>query len=76
MTTITLEEAQAQLPSLIANLKPGDEVLITQRDQPVARLIPETPRAWKRRRPGTMVGKLKIIREDEGHLVDFHEYMP
>jgi hypothetical protein len=36
---VTLEEAQAHLPELIASLIPGEEVLITQNEQPVARLI-------------------------------------
>ena len=38
MTTITIQEAQANLPELIHRLSPGDEVLITENNQPVARL--------------------------------------
>ncbi len=33
-TTITVEEAQAKLPELIAKLAPGEAVVITQNDQP------------------------------------------
>jgi antitoxin (DNA-binding transcriptional repressor) of toxin-antitoxin stability system len=38
MTTITIQEAQARLVELIHRLSPGDEVLITEDNQPVARL--------------------------------------
>ena len=40
MTTISIEEAQAKLPDLIHRLHSGDEVVITENDQPVARLVP------------------------------------
>ncbi len=33
---VTIEEAQARLPELIAQLVPGEELVITQNDQPVA----------------------------------------
>ena len=47
MTTITLADAQAQLGDLIHRLAPGEELVITENDQPVARLVmiaPEGPR--------------------------------
>ncbi len=76
MTTVTLEEAHEHLPELIAQLKPGEEVVITQADQPVARLIPAPPQSRKPREPGSMIGKLVIVEDDEEHLEDFKEYMP
>ena len=76
MTTATIEEVQSRLIELIAGLKPGEEILITENDCPVARLVggPAAPR--KTRRLGGGIGKLKIIEEDEEHLEDFREYMP
>jgi antitoxin (DNA-binding transcriptional repressor) of toxin-antitoxin stability system len=41
MTQITLSEAQQNLPELIADLQPGEEVQICQDNQPIARLIIE-----------------------------------
>jgi antitoxin (DNA-binding transcriptional repressor) of toxin-antitoxin stability system len=38
MNTITIQEAQAKLLELIHRLSPGDPVLITENDQPVALL--------------------------------------
>jgi antitoxin (DNA-binding transcriptional repressor) of toxin-antitoxin stability system len=72
MTTATIEEAQAHLPALIAQLKPGEEVVIVERDRPVARLIGEP----RQRKPGGGIGKLVIIEDDDSHLEDFREYMP
>jgi prevent-host-death family protein len=39
MHTMTIEEAQAKLPEIIDKLAPGEEVLITRNDQPVAKLV-------------------------------------
>jgi prevent-host-death family protein len=39
MSFLTVQEAQAKLSELIHSLKPGDEVVITENDQPVARLV-------------------------------------
>ena len=76
MTTITIEEAQANLARLIAELKPGEEVLIIQKDRPVARLTVEPNNARAPRRPGSAVGKLTVVEDDDAHLDDFKQYMP
>jgi hypothetical protein len=36
MTTVTIEQAQAQLPELIEHLPSGEEVVITRNQQPAA----------------------------------------
>ena len=75
MTTITLEEAQANLPELIDHLVAGDELVITRDQQPVAKLIApdiEQPRPVF----GRGRGKVVVVSEDEEHLKDFAEYMP
>jgi len=41
--TISIEEAQAHLAELIARLVPGEELVITQGDRPVAKLIGQLP---------------------------------
>lgn len=73
MSTVTIEEAQAQLPRLIAQLAAGQEIQIIDRGQPVARLICA---ALPPRQPGSAVGQLVILAEDDEHLRDFREYMP
>jgi len=75
MTTATIEEVQASLPALLSGLKPGEELLILQQGQPVARLVAEPAPPPKSRQPGSAVGKFRIIEEDDEHLNDFKEYM-
>jgi antitoxin (DNA-binding transcriptional repressor) of toxin-antitoxin stability system len=72
VTTATIEEVQASLPSLISNLKPGEEVVILEHDRPVARLIGEP----RQRKLGGGIGKLVLVEDDDSHLDDFKEYMP
>jgi antitoxin (DNA-binding transcriptional repressor) of toxin-antitoxin stability system len=76
MTSISIQEAQARLPALIAELKPGEEVLITKNERTVARLLAEPAKGRKPRKPGSAVGQLTILAEDDAHLEDFKEYMP
>ena len=74
--TVTIEEAQARLPELIERLAPGEELVITRNDQPVAALVGKNPSPRRPRQPGSAKGKLFILAEDEEHLEDFKEHMP
>lgn len=76
LPTISIEEAQATLPEIISKLGPGEEVVITKDDQPVAKLVSQPKAARQPRRPGSAKGMLTIVTEDEEHLEDFKEYMP
>lgn len=73
--TVTIEEAQAHLAELIAKLTPEEEVVITQNQQPVAKLIGQHAAVRQPRQPGSANGKLILLSEDEEHLEDFKEYM-
>ena len=71
--TISIEEAQATLPDIVSQLGPGEEVVITKDDQPVAEL--RSLAAGKPQpRFGSCKGMLTIVTEDEEHLEDFKEY--
>ena len=76
MPTVTIEEAQAKLRELIDELAPGEEVIITRNQQPVAKLVGQQRPMRKPRQPGSAKGKLVILTEDDAHLEDFKEYMP
>jgi antitoxin (DNA-binding transcriptional repressor) of toxin-antitoxin stability system len=76
MPSISIEQAQTQLADLVAHLAPGDEWLITYQDRPVARLISAAEKVPRARRPGSAIGKMKILAEDDEHLKDFKDYMP
>ncbi len=72
---VSLQEAQAKLPELIYNLKPGEELLITDNNLPLAKLIGQTPTSPQRPGPGLCKGMITIVADDEEHLQDFAEYL-
>ncbi len=75
MTTLSLEEVQAHLSEIIDRLQPGEPLVITRDDRPVARLLAEEKPKRKPRKPGSAKGMLTIISDDDEHLQDFEEYM-
>jgi antitoxin (DNA-binding transcriptional repressor) of toxin-antitoxin stability system len=75
MTSVSIEEAQAKLPELIAHLAAGEALIITRNQQPIARLQAELPVPRKPRQPGSAIGLLTEIADDKEHLADFKEYM-
>jgi prevent-host-death family protein len=75
--TITVDEAQAKLKELIDKLAPGEEVIITENHQPVAKLIGESSKP-KTPRPGPGLGKGMITYmapDFDAPLEDMKEYM-
>lgn len=46
MATVTIEEAQAKLPEILAHLNPGDELAISQTGEEVARLTRTSLKQW------------------------------
>jgi len=70
-----VEQAEGHLTEIIDKLSPGEEIVLTRNDKPVAKLIGtsgEKPRPL----PGRGKGMLTILAEDDDHLKDFAEYMP
>jgi prevent-host-death family protein len=63
MTTISLEQAQAKLPELIHRLGPGDEVVVTENDRPVARIVSSAPQVTTRKL-GSMAGTVLFMADD------------
>jgi antitoxin (DNA-binding transcriptional repressor) of toxin-antitoxin stability system len=76
MITISLKEAQAKLPDLIHNLKPGEELLITDNDRLLAKLVGQSSTPSQRPGPGLCKGMITIVADDEEHLQEFAEYLP
>ena len=74
-TTVTMEQAQASLAELVSRLGNGDEIIITQNQKPVAKLVREHLPTRKPRKAGNCVGMIKIVSDDDEHLKEFEEYM-
>jgi antitoxin (DNA-binding transcriptional repressor) of toxin-antitoxin stability system len=77
MSTVTIEEAQTKLSDLIHGLQPDEELVITENNQPIARLIlTNKPEQRKRRQSGTLRGTVLYMAPDfDAPLEDFKEYM-
>lgn len=76
MSTVSIENAQARLPDLIGSLRPGEAVVITQHDKPVARLIAEkTPQAWPCKAGSYRKDGFWMAPDFDAPLEDFREYM-
>ena len=77
MPTVTIEEAQNHLGDLIHRLTAGEEVVITENDQPVARLVPTAPAIESRKVPrlGTLRGTVLSMEHFDDPLEDLKEYM-
>lgn len=74
MSTVTIEEAQAKLLDLIHALQSNEEVVITENDQPIARLVAITSQPV--RKLGTLRGTVLYMAPDfDAPLEDFKEYM-
>jgi len=75
MSTVTLQQAQSQLPELISRLLPGEEVLIADQGQPVAKLVRSERTTWPCK-AGSAKDKILWIAPDfDAPLEDFEEYM-
>jgi len=63
MTVVSIKEAKAKLPELIHKLKSGDDVIITDKNEPVARLLPAAT-APAKRKLGSMRGTVTFMALD------------
>jgi antitoxin (DNA-binding transcriptional repressor) of toxin-antitoxin stability system len=75
MPTVTIEEAQTKLHELIHSLLYGEELVITEKDQPIATLSLSPRTSWPCQ-PGSAKGKSHWMAEDfDAPLEDFKEYI-
>ncbi len=73
MPAMPLDEVQSKLPELIHALAPGEQLIITEGDLPVARLTPAV--SPLPRKLGTMRGTVAFMADDfDAPLDDFREY--
>ncbi|MGF1516207.1 MAG: antitoxin of toxin-antitoxin stability system [Nodosilinea sp.] len=70
------QEVQQHLLKLLADLSPGEGLQIIAEGRVVGRLVAEDGLARAPRQPGSAVGTLTIVADDDEHLQDFANYMP
>lgn len=75
MTTVSIQEAQSQLMELIRRLHRDEEIVITENNQPVARLCAISANKTHRQL-GSLKGTVLYMAPDfDAPLDEFHEYM-
>jgi antitoxin (DNA-binding transcriptional repressor) of toxin-antitoxin stability system len=74
MSTITIQEACANLDALIHRLTPGEEVVITENDRPVAKLVATLHPPRRTPKLGTQPGSVLSMEHFDDPLDDFEEY--
>ena len=75
MATVAIEDAENHLSEMIEKLKPGESVVLTRGEIPIARLVAESKPIKAPRKAGSAKGILVILQEDDEHLEHFAEYM-
>jgi antitoxin (DNA-binding transcriptional repressor) of toxin-antitoxin stability system len=76
MPTVSIQEAQAELSDLIHRLAPGDELVITENNKPVAKLARTEPKVQWPCKAGSAKGTKHWMTPDfDAPLEEFKEYM-
>ncbi len=75
MATVTIQEAQAMLADLIHKLPLGQEVVITENNEPVAKLARTEPNQQWPCKAGSAKGKIRLAPDFDELLEEFKEYM-
>lgn len=70
---ISLEEASTKLPSLLLEVQTGNEVVITQGNRPIARLV-AVQTARPRRQFGSARHLITLAPDFDAPLADFADY--
>lgn len=74
--TIPVEEAQTRLKELIAKLAPGEEIILTENQRPVAKIVGERAAHSPRPAPGLGKGSILFMAPDfDEPMEEFREYV-
>lgn len=75
MQRVELDNVKGQLSDLIETALQGEEIVITQADQPILRLVWIEPNVAPRKR-GSAKGLIRMAEDFDAPLDDFQSYMP
>ena len=71
---VTIQQASERLGELVRGLAPGDEIVLTEDNKPVARIVAD---GLPKREAGAWKGKLQILDDSDDVILDhFKDYMP
>ncbi len=76
MQTIAIEEAARRLGELAQQAAQGEEIILTQANAPIAKIV-AVPKARRPRRPGSAQGIILNIAADFDAIPEgFEDYLP
>ena len=75
MTTITIAEAQANLPEIIGRLQPGEETVITERGKPLVAVKKAQCTEWQSKAGCYRKPEFWMAPDFDAPLEEFKEYM-
>ena len=75
MQQIEIADLPQRIDSLRAAIANGEEIILTQASQPIAKLVQVTPRQ-RRRKVGSAKGQIKMSADFNEPLDDFADYIP
>jgi antitoxin (DNA-binding transcriptional repressor) of toxin-antitoxin stability system len=75
MTSVTIEEAQAMLPEIVRQLQPGEEITITDHEQPLAQGRKAARTSWPCKAGSAKDSIRRIAPDFDAPLDEFREYM-
>lgn len=75
MTKLELKQAKNQLNELLETVMKGEEIIITENNEPVIKLSPLKTKKKPPRQPGSAEGKIWIADDFDAPLTDFEDYM-
>ncbi|MDB5306406.1 MAG: hypothetical protein JWO38_608 [Gemmataceae bacterium] len=73
MSTLNLDEAQAHLKEIVSGLQPGEEVVLTDNGQPLAKLVKTGRTSWPCRAGSAKDKVLWIAPDFDAPLEEFKE---
>jgi antitoxin (DNA-binding transcriptional repressor) of toxin-antitoxin stability system len=75
VNSVTIEEAQAKLREIVRQLQPGEEITITDNDQPLAQVKRVVRESWPCKAGSAKDAVLRIAPDFDAPLDEFREYM-
>ena len=75
MTTVELKQAKNQLNELLEAVLKGEEIIITENNEPVVKLSPVKLANKPPLQPRSAAGKVGIADDFDAPLTDFADYM-
>jgi prevent-host-death family protein len=75
MPSVTIEEAQANLPDLLEQLQPGEEITITGHGQPLAQVKKVERTSWPCKAGSYKKPGFWMASDFDAPLDEFKEYM-